>query len=182
MVTIRPATPDDFTAVAELTTAAYVTAGHVSTQDPYAQVLVDMTSRQHGLYVADVDGHIAGAINIVPPGSQHAQVAYDNEGEFRMLAVAPQYQGRGIGRALVQFALDMAQRQALQRVAITTMGSMTSAQAMYEAMGFHRAPERDWNLYTAGYAEDSEGLETFMVYVHPLNSTTSSKGDSWLTR
>lgn len=182
MVTIRPATPHDFAAVRELTTAAYVTAGHIDPESSYAQILVDMVVRQDGLYVAEVDGHVAGAVNIVPPGSQKSQVAYDNEGEFRMLAVAPYYQGRGIGRALVQFALDLAQTQGLDQVAITTMASMTSAQAMYEAMGFHRAPERDWNLYTAGLTEDPEGLETFMVYVHPLNSTTSSKGDSWLTR
>ena len=181
MVTIRPATPDDFATVRELTTAAYVTAGHIDPGSSYAQVLIDMEAREAGLYVAEVDGQVAGAVNIVRPGSTQSQVAYDNEGEFRMLAVAPQYQGRGIGRALVQYVLDKAQGQGLDRVAITTMASMTTAQAMYESMGFYRAPERDWNLYTAGYAEDSEGLETFMVYVHPLNSTTSSKGDSWLT-
>lgn len=181
MVTIRPATPDDYPAIGELTTAAYVTAGHVAPDDIYAQILVDMAARQRDLYVAEVDGHVAGAVNIVTPGSEHCQVAYDNEGEFRMLAVAPQYQGRGIGRALVQFVLDQAQAQGLQRVAITTMTTMTSAQAMYEAMGFHRAPERDWNLYTAGYTDDPEGLETFLVYIYPLNSTTSNKGDSWLT-
>lgn len=181
MVTIRPATPEDFAAIGELTTAAYVTSGHVAPDDIYAQELVDMAARAHELYVADVDGRVAGAVNIVTAGSAHAQVAYDNEGEFRMLAVAPGYQGRGIGRALVQFVLDWAQARGLRQVALTTMPSMTAAQAMYEAMGFQRAPERDWNLYTAGYVEDPEGLETFLVYVYPLNSTTSSKGDSWLT-
>ena len=181
MVTIRPATPHDFAAVRELTTAAYVTAGHIAPDDDYAQSLVDMAARHDGLVVAEIDGRVAGAVNIVTPGSQSSQVAYDNEGEFRMLAVAPGYQGRGVGRALVQYVLDAARDQGLARVAITTMQSMTTAQAMYEAMGFHRTPDRDWNLYTAGIVDDPKGLETFLVYVHPLNSTTSSKGDTWLT-
>ncbi len=180
-MTIRPATSEDFAAVSDMTTAAYVTAGHVHPSSSYAQTLADVSARQEGLYVAEAQGKVVGAVNIVPPGSEQGQVAYDNEGEFRMLAVDPQHQGQGVGRALVQFALQTAHTQGCTRVAITTMASMTAAQAMYEAMGFHRAPERDWNLYTAGIVDDPEGLETFLVYVHPLNSTTSSKGDSWLT-
>lgn len=181
MVTVRPATPQDFAAIRELTCAAYVQSGHVAPESPYAQDLADIISREAGLYVAEVDGRIVGSVNIAPPGSEMAQVAYDDEGEFRMLAVDPAHQGRGIGRALVQHILEVARGQGLGGVAITTMPSMTAAQAMYETMGFHRAPERDWNLYTAGIVDDPEGLETFLVYVHPLNSTTSSEGDSWLT-
>ena len=180
-MTIRPCTPEDYAAVRDLTTAAYITGGHVEAESDYAQTLADVPARASGVYVAEVNGIVTGAVNIVAPGDDESQVAYDNEGEFRMLAVAPNYQGRGVGRALVQYVLDMAQAQGLARVVLTTMQTMTTAQAMYEAMGFHRAPERDWTLYTAGLVDDPEGLETFLVYVHPLNSTTSSKGDSWLT-
>jgi ribosomal protein S18 acetylase RimI-like enzyme len=65
----------------------------------------------------------------------------------------------------------MARNRNADAVAITTMASMTTAQAMYHAMGFQRAPQRDWNLYTAGIVDHAEGLETFLVYVHPLKST-----------
>lgn len=171
MVTIRPATSNDYPAVRDLTHAAYIAAGHIAVESDYAATLTDIPARAEGLYVAEVDGRVAGSVNIAPPPSEMTEVAYDNELEFRMLAVHPDFQGRGIGRALVSYALDMARNRNADAVAITTMASMTTAQAMYHAMGFQRAPQRDWNLYTAGIVDHAEGLETFLVYVHPLNST-----------
>ena len=170
-MTIRGATVQDYPAISELTWAAYIDAGHIRPASDYAQALTDIPGRAEGLYVAECDGQIAGSVNIALPGSQLAEVAYDNELEFRMLAVDPEFQGQGIGRALVTHALTMARRRNLAAVAITTMTSMTAAQQMYHDMGFHRAPDRDWNLYTAGIVDRPEGLETFPVYVHPLNST-----------
>ncbi|WP_022869255.1 GNAT family N-acetyltransferase [Yaniella halotolerans] len=169
MVIVRPATLDDHPAVSDLTHQAYVESGHVSASDPYAAALTDMQARAANLFVAEVEGQIAGSVNIATPGSSMIEVAYDNELEFRMLAVHPWYQGRGIGRELVKFVLNHARQHDLSQVVITTMGSMTTAQAMYARLGFQRAPDRDWNLYTAGIVDDEQGLETFLVYVHPLN-------------
>lgn len=182
MVTIRTATPNDYSAVRDLTYASYVAAGHVDTADPYVAELTDISSRAKQLYVAEIDGQVAGSVTIAPPDSSLIEVAEPGELEFRMLAVHPGFQGRGIGRALVQYVLDYARTNQLTSVAITTMASMTTAQAMYTAMGFQRAPHRDWTLYTAGIVDYQEGLETFLVYVHALNLTTPSKGDPWLTR
>ena len=169
MVTIRPATVDDLPAVADLTYLAYVESGHVAASDPYVAELTDVQARRANLFVADVEGQVAGSVNIAVPGSSMIEVAYDNELEFRMLAVHPRYQGRGIGRKLVGFVLDHARQRDLSQVVITTMGSMTTAQAMYTRLGFHREPDRDWNLYTAGIVDYEQGLETFLVYAHPLN-------------
>lgn len=169
MVIIRTATVQDYPAVGDLTRAAYVEAGHIDPASPYSRTLTDIAARQDGLVVAEVDGTVAGAVNIAAPGSDMAEIAYDNELEFRMLAVHPDYQRRGVGRALVEHLLQTARAQRLDGVVLTTMASMTTAHAMYQAMGFQRAPERDWNLYTAGIVDHQEGLETFLVYVHPLN-------------
>lgn len=169
MIPIRAATPTDYPAIADLTYTAYVKAGHIAAADPYVEDLTNMTARAPHLFVAEVDGHVAGSVNIAAPGSSLTEVAHDNELEFRMLAVHPAFQGRGVGRALVEFVLDYARTHNLTQVAMTTMASMTTAQAMYTSMGFQRAPERDWNLYTAGIVDDDQGLETFLVYVHPLN-------------
>jgi ribosomal protein S18 acetylase RimI-like enzyme len=171
LVTIRPATADDYPAVRDLTHAAYIEAGHIDPASDYAQTLVDMPTRAEGLYVAWVNDQVAGSVNIALPDSAMTEIAYDNELEFRMLAVHPDFQGQGIGRALVTHVLELARDHDLDAVAITTMASMTVAQSMYQAMGFQRAPHRDWNLYTAGYVDDDEGLETFLVYIHPLNGT-----------
>ena len=169
MVTVRPATVRDYPALRELTFASYVAEGHIAAADPYVTDLTNIATRSEGLYIAEVDGTVAGGVNIAVGGSSLSEVAYDNEVEFRMLAVAPAYRGHGIGRTLVQHVLDTARTQQAAAVVITTMASMTTAQAMYTTMGFHRAPHRDWNLYTAGIVDHQEGLETFLVYVHPLN-------------
>ncbi len=165
MVTIRGATTQDYPAVRDLTYAAYIEAGHIRPDSEYADALCDIPARAEGLYVAETQGRIAGSVNIALPGSPMAQVAYDNELEFRMLAVHPDFQRQGIGG-----------------VAITTMSSMTAAQTMYQAIGFHRAPHRDWSLETAGTTDDAQRRQTFPVYVHPLDSTSPSEGDSWLTK
>ena len=167
-MTIRTATVQDYPAIRELTQAAYIAAGHIEPGSQYAAQLTDIRARSEGLFVAEFDGQIAGSVNIAMPGSAMAEIAYSNELEFRMLAVHPAFQGQGIGRALVDSVLEMARQHDLDSVAITTMASMTTAQNMYHRMGFKRAPERDWNLYTAGIVDDETGLETFLVYVHPL--------------
>lgn len=182
MVTIRGATTPDYPAVRDLTYAAYIEAGHIHPDSEYADALCDIPARAEGLYVAETQGRSAGSVNIALPGSPMAQVAYDNELEFRMLAVHPDFQRQGIGRALVTYALAMAREHGLDGVAITTMSSMTAAQTMYQAIGFHRAPHRDWSLETAGTTDDAQRRQTFPVYVHPLDSTSPSEGDSWLTK
>lgn len=169
-MTIRRATTDDYPAIRDLTYAAYIAAGHIDAESDYATTLTDVPGRANGLYVAESGGQVVGSVNIALPASQMAELAYDNELEFRMLAVHPDYQGQGIGRALVTYVLELARNHGLDAVAITTMASMTAAQTMYQTMGFQRAPHRDWNLYTAGIVDDDTGLETFPVYVHPLDS------------
>ena len=169
MVTIRRATTDDYSAIRDLPYAAYIAAGHIDAASDYAGILTDVPARANGLYVAQVNDQVAGSVNIALAESDMAELADENELEFRMLAVHPDFQGQGIGRALVTYALEMARDRGLEAVAITTMASMTVAQTMYNTMGFHRAPHRDWNLYTAGIVDDETGLETFLVYVHPLN-------------
>src|SRR5699024_2733449 len=69
VVTIRPATVDDLPAVADLTYLAYVESGHVAASDPYVAELTDVQARRANLFVADVEGQVAGSVNIAVPGS-----------------------------------------------------------------------------------------------------------------
>src|SRR5699024_218991 len=118
-VTIRDAVETDFPQIKQLTCASYVAAGHVEPDSPYTQTLADITGRAEGLIVAEVDNRIAGAVNIAPPGSPLAQIATPQELEFRMLAVDPDFQGQGIGTALVQHVLHTATTLGASAVAIT---------------------------------------------------------------
>jgi ribosomal protein S18 acetylase RimI-like enzyme len=51
---------------------------------------------------------------------------------------------QGVGRALVQACLDRAAELGLERVVLNTGPEMLAAQRLYEKMGFHLEPERDW--------------------------------------
>ena len=90
----------------------------------------------HDWLVAEEDGQIVGCVSLV----------YFNGSlcEVRSLAVHPAYRGSGIGRQLVQVALDMAQANGVQRVL-----TLTRAAHLFEVVGFQRDfvanfPEKVW--------------------------------------
>ena len=144
---IRPAEPDELTMVGELTLAAYVKDGHLDADDDYAAELraADQRAAQADLVVAATsEGHLLGTVTFVLPGTPWAEVSRPGEAEFRMLAVAPEHRGRGVGSALAHWCVDRAREQGCTAVALSTLTSMTTAHRMYERMGFIRAPERDW--------------------------------------
>jgi ribosomal protein S18 acetylase RimI-like enzyme len=69
-----------------------------------------------------------------------------------MLAVDPAGgQGRGMGRALVRACIDRARAEGRSRIVLLTRPRMVAAHRLYEAMGFRRVPERDW--------EPEQGIE-----------------------
>ena len=94
---------------------------------------------------ADGEDRVLGSVTWCPAGSTWREIARDDEGEFRMLAVAADARGRGVGEALVRACLDRARADGLAGVAISTMDLMTGAHRLYERLGFSRVPEADWS-------------------------------------
>lgn len=148
---VRAAETDELEAVGALTVAAYeeFTLGE---GDPYLARLRDAASRarEAELYVAcapDPSGageRLVGTVTVCPPGSPWREIARDDEGEFRMLAVAPSARGRGVGDALVAFCLDLFRARGARGVALSSLVEMHAAHRLYERYGFERRPERDW--------------------------------------
>lgn len=144
---IRPAEPRELEAVGLLTLAAYVADGHQQPDGPYAGELLaaDQRASQADLVVAVAhDGTLLGTVTFCLPGSPWAEVSRPGEAEFRMLAVAPEARGRGIGEALAAWCVDRAREQGCTAVALSSLEEMHAAHRLYERMGFARAPERDW--------------------------------------
>jgi ribosomal protein S18 acetylase RimI-like enzyme len=150
MIRVRPAVPADFGAIAELTVAAYGADGQLDGDHDYDEHLRDVATRagEGELLVAvDSDDTVLGAVTYVLPGSAFAEVSRQGEAEFRMLAVAPAAQGRGVGELLARACVARAEEQGCQAVVICVRDIGAAARRMYDRIGFSRIPERDWSPY-----------------------------------
>jgi ribosomal protein S18 acetylase RimI-like enzyme len=144
----RRARPDDLAAIGEVTVAAYEEFSGEDTDD-YVHHLRDAATRDREaeLWVATADDtdEILGTVTICPPGSPWREIARtDDEGEFRMLAVAPEARGTGIGAVLLDLVIGHFRRGGATRVVMSTLPTMRAAHRIYERAGFVRMPERDW--------------------------------------
>jgi ribosomal protein S18 acetylase RimI-like enzyme len=147
-VLIRVAAPAEYERVGDLTYAAYAADGLLESDHGYTRELRDAAGRagDADLLVAldPVTGTVLGTVTFCLPGTPHAEVARVGEAEFRMLAVAPEARGRGVGEALVRDCLARARRYHCERVVISTRWNMRPAHRLYQRLGFVREPSRDW--------------------------------------
>jgi ribosomal protein S18 acetylase RimI-like enzyme len=145
---VREARPEEYATLGQLTAEAYRLAGE--TEEAYYPELLDVAARARQVPVlAAVEagsGRLLGTTTYVPgPGPYH-------EGEFgaaasmRMLAVAPEAQGRGVGRALVSACIERARADGRPGIGIYTRPFMTAAHRLYASLGFRRVPELDWEF------------------------------------
>lgn len=147
-IVIRPATPDDYPAIAELTVEAYEADGHLTDENGYRETLADVAGRASSgeILVAAAGSEVLGAVLFLPtPGSPYSEIARPGEAEFRMLAVAPRAQRRGIGERLVRACLDRARAAGAQAVVISARDFVQAPLRLYARLGFVRIPERDWS-------------------------------------
>ncbi|KRE71732.1 GNAT family N-acetyltransferase [Arthrobacter sp. Soil762] len=146
-VALRRAAPSDFPDVRRITRDAYLRAGHFAADHPYMSVLEDVEHRaEHAqVWVAEAAGRVVAAVTLTFAGQPYSEIAADGELEFRMLAVDPECQGGGVGRAVVRKVVEHAQSlPGIRAISITSATFMGRAHALYESLGFQRVPKRDW--------------------------------------
>lgn len=149
-VRVRSVRAEDYDDVAQLTAAAYIGEGFVSADDDdYLPMLMNTEHRaDHGaLLVAEKEQQLVGAVTLAEAGGEYADIARAGELEFRMLAVHPDAQRNGVGRALVHAVVEHARSsEGNAAVVLSTEEKMTGAHQLYASMGFQRCPERDWQV------------------------------------
>lgn len=149
---IRRAEPRDHAAIGEVTVAAYAGLDEAA-ESGYVEKLRDAAARDREaeLWVAtvsdagDTGDTVLGTVTVCHDGSPWREIGRGDEGEFRMLAVAPQAQGQGVGSALVELCVNRFREVGAPRVVLSTVPSMHAAHRLYERHGFVRAPDRDWS-------------------------------------
>lgn len=147
-ITVRPAVATDYDAVARITRDSYLAAGYFEDADhPYMRQVQDVALRAANatIWVAERDGRVVGSVTLARAGEPYADIALDDELEFRMLVVDPAAQRTGAGKAMVDAILAYArQLDGIRAVALTTGQTWESAHGLYRKTGFSRVPERDW--------------------------------------
>ena len=149
-VHVRPAHTSELAEIGELTVAAYAADGVLGDDDPYADHLRDAVTRarEAELYVAVLEDHpdtVAGTVTFCPQGSAWSELAGPGEGEFRMLAVAPEARRRGVAQALVGVCLQRSTELGYSAVVLSSLPAQQPAHRVYERLGFWRTPDLDWS-------------------------------------
>jgi predicted N-acetyltransferase YhbS len=150
-VIVRDARADDRDAVRDLTLRAYEDYADIMSATSYAtlqQALDDALASEspsHRL-VAELEGQLLGSVMLYPP----AVAAYGALAtpapwpELRLLAVAPEARGLGIGELLVHECIRRLRATGAVELGLHTATSMHGAMRLYERIGFVRAPEYDF--------------------------------------
>jgi ribosomal protein S18 acetylase RimI-like enzyme len=92
---------------------------------------------------SEANRDLLGMVIVVEPTSSARRIAQSDEAEMHLLAVLAEHRGRGVGSLLVDAAVTKAAHSGRKRMVLWTQPSMHSAQRLYEAHGFVRAPSRD---------------------------------------
>lgn len=102
-----------------------------------SEELIAFNTSTHGrkLWVAHKDDHVVGTVT----------TAEENEIQWvTALAVHPQYQGQGIGTALLSFSKDYASKQSAKFVMLDVEIENRKALSVYEKAGFMKAQQLDY--------------------------------------
>ncbi len=108
------------------------------TKNPGTQLLIATTD----------ENEIMGAVVYVGDmkyyGSGGMATTVKNAAGFRLLAVDPKFQGKGIGKILTEKCISLAQSNNREKLILHTTESMKLAWGMYEKLNFERFPELDF--------------------------------------
>jgi ribosomal protein S18 acetylase RimI-like enzyme len=132
VILVRPARPEDESALRPIhlvTWTADVSPG--PDPDPSEPVLDDETLPD--VLVAEDDGRVLGYVRLDQPIPlpSHAHVLVING-----LAVDPARQGGGIGRLLIEAAVDEARRRGATKLSLRVLEPNARARALYASCGF----------------------------------------------
>ena len=106
-----------------------------------SEFIGEFQETRDGFWVAKVDGEFSGSVTIDGRG------ANEEGARLRWFIVMPDHQGRGVGHALINQAIDFSRNAEYPRVYLWTFQGLDLARVLYERMGFRVCEEhniRQW--------------------------------------
>jgi len=146
---VRDATPADHPAIRDVLRAAYQQYDTVLPPGVFGTYLedildLDTRARTGRLLVAERDGRIVGAVTFYEDAATEGFGWPSGWAGLRALGVHPAARGQGIGHQLMEACLLGARRVGAEVLCLHSAAFMTDALAIYDAMGFVRVPEFDF--------------------------------------
>ncbi|MGC8481826.1 MAG: GNAT family N-acetyltransferase [Acidimicrobiales bacterium] len=118
--------------------------------DPGYQVhiaAVEERAASATMLVGTVEGLIVGCATYVSDASSpYGEGLLPGESSIRMLGVLPEYEGRGVGRALTVECIARSERDGREALFLYSNAEFTRAHGLYLGLGFVRCEERDFRL------------------------------------
>ena len=144
----------DDSEILDLLTQVYV-GGGFTTSEEAVSLFEPSAVRARGVLIGARESQqskLAGFIIVVPPDSPARRLAKSNEAELHLLGVKPEYRRHGLGRMLVDAAIENTSRLGCSKLILWTQLSMSSAQRLYESAGFVHTSNierngREFNVY-----------------------------------
>jgi len=148
---VRDAVPADYPAIREVLIAAYRQYADLISLDIFSPYLADVLDldkhARHGrLLVVEVDGWICGFGAFYPDTTVQDVGFPAGWAGGRALAVHPAARGHGVARALIATCERLAREAGAPVFAFHTASFMTGAIALYDRLGYRRAPEFDFDM------------------------------------
>lgn len=156
---IRDARPDERDAFRALTLQAYEQYATLMRPEAWEGLAAAIRSALEvegpDRIVAERGGRLLGSVMLFPPAvdAYRGQTGPASGPELRLLAVALEARGQGVGQALVDECIRRARRMGAAELGLHTSASMAAAMRMYLRMGFVRAPEHDFQPLGAELVE-----------------------------
>lgn len=134
---IREAGDEDLAAILDLYQAAGI-AGGTGFSLPEAQAQLSVLKRYPSfrVFVALVESSVAGTYELLIMDNLAKRGR--KAGIVEAVAVHPYYQGRGVGRAMMQHAMDQCRAAGCYKLTLSSNLVREDAHKFYDALGFER--------------------------------------------
>ena len=152
--TFRPGDQNDLVAAKQLTLNSWSRYKNALSADNWERLHRTLSNEAtyrrlfttaDAIVCASETGRLVGMVFLVPRGNPDA-IYLSEWAQLRFLTVDPDWEDKGIGRALTLKCLERAHENGEQVVALHTSELMQRAQALYEKLGFRRLREIDQRL------------------------------------
>jgi GNAT superfamily N-acetyltransferase len=178
VLVVRDAVPADYPAIRDIVLVAYRQYAELIAPDIFSAYLADLldleTHARHGrLFVVEADQWVCAFGAWYPDAAVQGVGLPPGWASGRALAVHPAARGNGAARALLSAGERLAREAGAPVLAFHTVSFMTGAIALYERLGYCRAPEFDfdWAARHGGSGATPITAVAFLRHLTPMRAS-----------